>query len=105
MLLRKGLMSAYCFYTLGCKKVIYLVYRFHDPVDSRIPSDSLVLRVDKNDLKIFVGRVLVDPVRVQNPKVGATSANSLFCGCFERALIFQLVDTLVRWFTYISYKY
>lgn len=35
---------------------------FHDPVDSRITTNSLVLRIDKDDLEIFVGRVLIDPV-------------------------------------------
>ena len=36
----------------------------HDPIDARIAANGLMLRVDKDDLEIFVGRVLIDPVRV-----------------------------------------
>ena len=35
-----------------------------DPIDARIAANGFVLRVDKDDLEIFVGRVLVDPVGV-----------------------------------------
>jgi len=38
---------------------------------------------------------LVNPVRVQNSKVGTTFADTLLGSRFQRALIFQLVDTLV----------
>ena len=41
-----------------------LVNRVNDPVDARIAANSFVLRINKNDLVIFVGRVLIDPVRV-----------------------------------------
>lgn len=46
------------------KKHSYLVYGLDDPVDARITANGLVLRVDEDDLEIFVGRVLVDPVGV-----------------------------------------
>ena len=44
-----------------------LVDRLDDPVNLRITADSLVLRVDEDDLKVLVGGVLVDPVGVCRP--------------------------------------
>lgn len=66
-----------------------------NPVDARILADSLVIRVDKDDLEVFVGRVLVDPIRVKDAKIGATAAHSLLGSRAERALVLQLVYTLV----------
>lgn len=66
-----------------------------DPVDARVAADGLVLGVDEDDLEILVGRVLVDPVRVEDAEVGAAAADTLFSGGFERALVFELVHTLV----------
>lgn len=40
----------------------YLVNRVDDPVDSGILADGLVLRIDKDDFEILIGRILVDPV-------------------------------------------
>lgn len=73
-----------------------LVDRGDDPVDAGVASDGLVLRVDGNDLVVLVGRVLVDPVGVQDAQVGATAADALLSSRLERALVLQLVDTLVR---------
>jgi len=66
-----------------------------DPVDTRVAADGLVLGVDKDDLEVLVGRVLVDPVRVEDAEVGAAAADALFGGGFERALVFELVHSLV----------
>ena len=66
-----------------------------DPVDAWVAADGLVLGVDEDDLEVLVGRVLVDPVRVENAEVGAPAADALFGGGFERALVFELVHTLV----------
>jgi len=68
-----------------------------DPVDAGITADGLVLRVDKNDLEVLVGRVLVDPVGVENAQVGATAANTLLGDGTEGALELELVYTLVGW--------
>ena len=38
-----------------------------NPVNARITADGLVLRVDKDDLEILIGRVLIDPVGIENP--------------------------------------
>jgi hypothetical protein len=73
----------------------YLVNRIDDPVDAGILADSLVLGVDEDDLVVLVGRILVDPVRVENTQVGAAATDTFLGGGFEGALVFQLVDTLV----------
>jgi hypothetical protein len=72
-----------------------LVDGVRDPVDAGIAADGLVLGVDKDDLVVLVGRVLVDPVRVENAQVGAAAADTLLSGRLERALVLELVDTLV----------
>ena len=69
-----------------------------DPVDAGITADSLVLRVDQDDLVVLVGRVLVDPVGVQDTQVGAVTADTLLGGGAEGALVLELVDTLVGGF-------
>jgi hypothetical protein len=72
-----------------------LVDGVDDPVDARVAADGLVLGVDQDDLVVLVGRVLVDPVGVQDAEVGAAAADTLLGGRLERALVLQLVDTLV----------
>ena len=57
-----------------------LVNGFDDPVDTRITTDGLMLRIDEDDFVVFVCRVLVDPVRVQNTQVGASTTDTLL-GC------------------------
>ena len=73
----------------------YLVDRVDDPVDAGIATDSLVLRVDKDNLIVLVGRVLVDPVGVEDAEVGAAAADTLLSGGLEGTLVLELVDTLV----------
>lgn len=69
--------------------------RLDDPVDAGIAADGLVLGVDQDDLVVFVGGVLVDPVGVQDTQVGGMTANTLLSGGLEGALVLELVDTLV----------
>ena len=66
-----------------------------DPIDTRVSANSLMLRVDEDDLKVLVGGVLVDPVRVENTQVGATTSNTLLSGRLQGSLVLQLVNTLV----------
>jgi hypothetical protein len=82
----------------GCETaaLAVLVYGVDDPVDAGVHADGLVLGVDADDLIVLVGGVLVDPVRVENPKVGAATANTLLSRRSERALVLELVHTLVR---------
>lgn len=78
----------------------YLVDGVDDPVDARITTDGLVLRVDKDDFVVLVGGILVDPVRVENPKIGTSTADTLLGGRTKRSLVFELVHTLVGGFTW-----
>lgn len=71
-----------------------LVDRVDDPVDAGVAADRLVLGVDQDDLVVLVGRVLVDPVRVEDAQVGATAADTLLGGGPERALVLELVHTM-----------
>ena len=63
------------------------MHGFDNPIDARIAANGFVLRVDKYDLEIFVGRILVDPVRVQHPQVGAAASYTLLGRGLEGALI------------------
>lgn len=73
----------------------HLVDRVADPVDAGVATDGLVLGVDTDDLEVLVGRVLVDPVGVQDTQVGAAAANTLLSSSTEGTLVLELVDTLV----------
>jgi hypothetical protein len=72
-----------------------LVDGVDDPVDAGVDADGLVLGVDKDDLEVLVGGVLVDPVGVEDAQVGAAAADTLLSGSLERALVLELVHTLV----------
>ena len=72
-----------------------LVDGIDDPVDARITANSLVLRINENDLEVLVGRVLVDPVGVQDSQVGATTSDTLLGSRLEGSLVLELVHTLV----------
>ena len=76
-------------------RLAVLVDWLDDPVDARIAANSLVLRVDEDDFIVLVGRVLIDPVRVQDTQVGATASNTLLGSRLERSLVLELVHTLV----------
>ena len=76
-----------------------LVDRVADPVHSRVTTNSLVGWVDEDDLEVFVNTILVDPVRVENTEITATSGNSLLGSRSERTLEFEVVDTLTDGFT------
>ena len=70
-----------------------------DPVDAGVVAYRFVLRIHQDDLKVLVGRVLVDPVGVEDAQVGTAAPNALFGSRLERSLVFQLVDTLVGRFS------
>lgn len=69
--------------------------RTGDPVDARVTADGLVLRVDKDNFVVLVGRVLVDPVGVHDTQVGAVTTDTLLSGGTESTLVLKLVDTHV----------
>ena len=64
-----------------------LVDGVDDPVDAGILADGLVLGVDEDHLVVLVGRVLVDPVRVQDAQVGAAAADTLLGRGLEGSLV------------------
>ena len=72
-----------------------LVHWVDDPVDAWVTADGFVLWVDEDDFVVLVGAVLVDPVAVENTQIGAAAADTLFSRGFERALVLELVDTLI----------
>ncbi len=76
------------------------MHGLYNPINTRIAANGLVLRVHENNLEIFVGRVLIDPVGVQYPQVGTAASHTFFGGGLERTLVFQLVDTLIGWFAF-----
>ncbi len=76
-----------------------LVHRVDDPVDARIVSDGDVLRINKDDLEVLVGRILVNPVRVKDSQVVAVAASTLLGNTSQVADELKLVDTLVLWLT------
>lgn len=63
--------------------IAYLMYRVDDPVDPGVSANGFVLGVNKDDFVVFVGRVLIDPVRVQHSKISTSTANTLFRGRLE----------------------
>ena len=77
---------------------MYLVHWFNDPVDTRITTNSFVLGVDKDNFEILVGRVLIDPVGVENSEIGTTTTDTLLGSRLERTLVLELVHTLVGGF-------
>ena len=80
-----------------CKTTSFtvLVDRVDNPIDAGVSANCFVLWVDADDFEVLVGRILVDPVGIEDTQVGATTTNALFSGGLERSLILQLVDTLV----------
>ena len=71
------------------------MHRVDNPVDSRITANSFVLRINEDDFKVFVCRILIDPVGVEDSQVCAATANTLFSGGSKGSLVFELVHTLV----------
>lgn len=77
------------------------MHRLDDPVDTGITTDSFVLGINQDDFEVLVCRVLVDPVRVENSKIGTTTTDTLLGGRLERTLVLELVYTLVGGFACI----
>lgn len=76
-----------------------LVHRVDNPVVSGVSSDRVVRWVHQDNLKVLVGGVGVDPVRVQHSQVGSSSADSLLGSDSQGLLVLQLSHTVVGWLT------
>lgn len=72
-----------------------LVHRVDDPVDTGVVADGHVLGINKDNLEVLVGGVLVNPVRVQHTHVGGVAASALLSNRADVAGKLELVDTLV----------
>jgi hypothetical protein len=53
-----------------------------------------VVRVNEDNLVIFVDTILIDPVGVQHPQISASLANTLLCRAPKTTLELQVVNTL-----------
>jgi hypothetical protein len=65
-----------------------------DPVDASVVTDGIVLGINQDDLEVLVGRILSNPVAVENTEVSASTANLALSLDTEGTLVLQLVDTL-----------
>lgn len=71
-----------------------LVHRVHDPVDARIATNCLVVRINQDHFEELVRGILSDPVRVQHAKVtGDLAADTLLSDTTETALELELGHT------------
>ena len=80
-----------------------LVDRVDNTVNARVHTDGLVGRVDENDLKVLVDRVLVDPVRIEDAQVAAAAADTLLGSRAEGTRVLELVDTLSHGLAYMEF--
>lgn len=91
-----GLLASSCEAT----RFAVLVNRLDNPIDAGITANGLVLRVNEDDLEVLVGRILVDPVGVEDSQVGATTSDTLLSSRLQGSLVLELVDTLVGGLAY-----
>jgi hypothetical protein len=68
-----------------------------NPVDAWIIADHNVGRVDENNLKIFVGSILIDPIRVQHSEGTSNTPHTLFSDAAKITLEFEFINTLIFW--------
>ena len=61
---------------------------------TKIKTYRLVVGIDEDNLVVLVNTVLVNPVRVQNTQITATTADTLLSNRAEPTLELEVVDTL-----------
>ena len=76
-----------------------LVHRVYNPVDARVIADAYVRRIDKYHFEVLIGRILVDPVRIEHSHVHCKATCSLLGNTAQITSVLELVDTLVLWLT------
>ena len=69
--------------------------RIDNPINAWIATNGFVLRINQDNFKVLVCRILIDPVGVEDTQIGTTSPNTFLGDGFERALEFELIHTLV----------
>lgn len=80
-------------------KLPVLVHRVADPIDSWILANGLVCSINQDNLKIFVSRILIKPVGIEDLETTQFPPSTLLCNRTLAALKFQLCDPLVCGFT------
>merc|ERR1711979_63637 len=70
-----------------------------DPLHIGISSNDFVLWVNHNDFVVLVGGVFSSPVAVDNSETAHSFTGSFFGNGLDSSLEFQLVNSLVDWFT------
>jgi hypothetical protein len=72
-----------------------LVHILAQPVDPGVVADGSVGNINKDDLKVLVGAILIHPVGVENPQSTKLTASPLFSNRSLVPLELELSDTLV----------
>jgi len=70
-----------------------------DPLHVGVSSDDFVLWVNHYHFVVLVGTVLSGPVAVDDSKTAHSFTGSFFGDRLDSSLEFELVDSLVHWFT------
>jgi hypothetical protein len=67
------------FFPSRCEATKFPVFvdRIGEPVDSWVISNCTVCNINQNDLKIFEGGILIDPVGVKNPESTKLTSSTL----------------------------
>jgi len=76
-------------------KLAVLVNGLADPVRTRVVADCGVGRIDKDDLIEFEGRVLSNPIRVQDTETREAAAGTLLGNSAEGAGVLNADEVLV----------
>jgi len=71
-----------------------LVDGVDDPVDAGVVADGFMGRIDKDNLVVFEGRILVDPVGIENAKVSTNPSDTVFGNGLEVAVVLELVHSV-----------
>lgn len=69
--------------------------RFDNPIDAWIIADCFVLRINQYHFEVFVGGVLVNPIRVQDTEIRTSTSDTLLSCRFEGTLVLELINALV----------
>merc|ERR1719282_1549196 len=72
-----------------------LLLRLADPLDARISTDGGVGGIDHDHFVVFVGRILTDPVRVEDAQRPDLATDTLLGDGLKWTLEFHLIDAMV----------
>jgi len=72
-----------------------LLLSLANPLNLRVSADGSMGRVDHDDFVIFVGRVITNPIGIQNAKRTNLATDTFLSNGLERALEFHLIDSMV----------